>query len=368
MSKTPLSGLRVIELASVLAGPRVGQCFAEWGAEVIKIENPATGGDITRSWKLPGEPAEASRSAYFSSCNWGKSTRLLDFRKPEDIREAHQLIETADIVLSSYKAGDAEKLRMDYATLRPLNPRLIYGQITGYPHPDTRVGYDAILQAEAGFTYMNGEPEGTPHKMPVALIDVLAAHQLREALLLALLQRTQTDTGTQVTVSLFESAVSALANQATNYLMAGHTPQPMGSAHPNIVPYGTLFPTQTYPLVLAVGSDAQFARLCTLLERPEWATEERFRTNPARVKHRETLLARLRERFLSYEAETLLPALHRAHVPAGALRDMAAVFADPNTIAIRLSSEETECEGVRMSVARFDGALPQAALTPPPAL
>ena len=183
-----------MELASVLAGPSVGQFFAELGAEVIKIENPATGGDVTRSWKSAGEDTD-DRSAYFCSCNWGKKSVLIDLGDAGHRQKFYKLVETADIVIASYKPGDAEKLKVDYDSLSKINPRLVYGQITGYGLSDDRVGYDAVIQAESGFMDMNGYPQSDPLKLPVALIDVLAAHQLKEALLVALLNREKTGSG-----------------------------------------------------------------------------------------------------------------------------------------------------------------------------
>lgn len=217
--------LRVIELANVLAGPSVGQFFAELGAEVIKIENPKTKGDVTRSWKLKSEDSESSISAYFSAANSGKKSIALDLWNQEDLSILYKLIDKSDIVIASYKAGDAEKLRVDYESLKAINPKIIYGQITGYGDEDERVGYDAIIQAESGFMSMNGEQGGSSLKMPVALVDVLAAHHLKEAILLAYINLLKNNEGSKVSVSLFESAIASLANQATNYLIAGHNPQ-----------------------------------------------------------------------------------------------------------------------------------------------
>ncbi len=213
-----LTDLKVLELASVLAGPSVGQFFAELGAEVIKIENPRNGGDVTRLWKTPGEPTD-DRSAYFCSCNWGKKSVALDLTIHRDIEIVRKLAAKSDIVIASYKPGDAEKLGVSYQQLRTHNERLIYGQITGYGSDDDRVGYDAVIQAEAGFMALNGEHEGPATKMPVALIDVLAAHHLKEGLLLALLTRERTKEGSVVEVSLVQTAVASLANQATNWLV-----------------------------------------------------------------------------------------------------------------------------------------------------
>ncbi|MDW8288239.1 MAG: CaiB/BaiF CoA-transferase family protein, partial [Flammeovirgaceae bacterium] len=272
------SNLKVIELATVLAGPAVGQFFAELGASVLKIENPKTKGDVTRGWKLPTEDDKSSLSVYFISTNWGKQTMCLDISSSEGRTRLYELVRTADVVIANYKAGDAEKLGVDYASLQAYNPKLIYGHITGYGLESKKVGYDALIQAEAGFMYMNGHPDGEPTKMPVALIDLLAAHQLKEGLLVALLMREQSGRGAYVHVSLYDAAIASLANQASNWLNAQHLPERMGNEHPNIVPYGTLFKTNDgSQIILAVGSDKQFAQLCELLNLSNLAS--RFPTN-----------------------------------------------------------------------------------------
>src|SRR5690606_17028566 len=216
--------LIVLELASVLAGPGVGQFFAELGAEVIKVENLRTSGDVTRSWKLKDEKTD-DRSAYFCSANWGKQSIAVDLTHVTGRDIVHRLARRADIVIASYKPGDAEKLGVDYASLSALNPRLIYGEISGYGQDNPRVGYDAIIQAEAGFMSMNGEPGGPSLKMPVALVDILAGHQLKEGLLVALMERTRTGAGRRVSVSLIDAAIASLANQATIYLVSSATTQ-----------------------------------------------------------------------------------------------------------------------------------------------
>src|SRR6478736_2525020 len=260
-----LQDLKVLELASVLAGPSVGQFFAELGAEVIKIENPKIGGDVTRGWKIPGEPTD-DRSAYFCSCNWGKKSVALDLTIKKDLETVKKLAAKSDIVIASYKPGDAEKLGVAYQQLRLINPQLIYGQITGYGSDDDRVGYDAVIQAEAGFMALNGEHDGPATKMPVALIDVLAAHHLKEGLLLALLKRERLKEGSFVEVSLVQTAVASLANQATNWLVGKKLPVRQGSAHPNIAPYGDSFVTEdSKRILLAVGSDKQFDELIKIL-------------------------------------------------------------------------------------------------------
>ncbi|HEY4651820.1 MAG TPA: CaiB/BaiF CoA-transferase family protein, partial [Pontibacter sp.] len=320
----------VLELASVLAGPGVGQFFAELGARVIKIENAATQGDVTRRWKLKSEPADTDTPAYFCAANWGKESLPLNLAEEADLQHLYRLVEQADVVIASYKPGDAEKLQVDYKTLRQINPKLLYGHLTGYGATDSRAGYDAVVQAETGFMYLNGHPEGEPTKMPVALIDILAAHQLKEGLLVALLQRERTGQGQYVEVSLVQAAVAALANQATNWLVAGHSPQRMGSDHPSIVPYGSMYTTVDGKyIVLAVGDDRQFERLCQVLGSPELARDERFQTNYSRVQHRQELNIILRNLIATHHKQELLEVLHRLHVPAGAVNSVPEVFQMP---------------------------------------
>lgn len=326
-SKTFFQGTKVVELASVLAGPAVGMFFAELGADVIKIENKTTDGDVTRSWRVPEEDPTTAYSAYYCSVNWGKTVQQLDLRQAADQAVVHALIQDADIVISNFKPDSARQLRMDYAFLQTLNARLIYGQITGFGDTDDTVAFDVVLQAAAGFLYMNGEPGRQPVKMPVALIDLLAAHQLKAAMLVALLHRERTGEGSYVSVSLFESAVASLANQASNWLMAGHIPQPMGTQHPNIAPYGDiLYTVDDKPVVLAAGTERQFQQLCTVLQ---IEPEELFRTNADRVKNRAALLAHLQPAAQRYTRDDLLAALHQAGVPAAAICTMPEVFEHP---------------------------------------
>ena len=260
----PLQGLKILELANVLAGPAVGQFFAELGAEVLKVEAP--GGDVTRSWRLPNEQPSEGRSAYFCAANWGKKSKVLDLRTSEGRAALEPLLAETDVLLTSYKAGDAARFGLDAKELLETYPRLVIGEISGYGAIDARVGYDAIVQAEAGFTYLNGNNPADYHKMPVALVDLLAAHQLKQGLLLALWQRDRTGKGSVVRVNLLDAALASLANQATNYLVGGVVPQPMGSEHPNIVPYGSIYRTADGAgVVLAVGTDKQFAALTQLL-------------------------------------------------------------------------------------------------------
>ena len=345
MSEEPLAGTRVLELASVLAGPSVGQFLAELGADVVKVENPAVGGDVTRGWTLADETASDGRSAYFQSCNWGKRSVGLDLRDEDERALLLALVDRADVVISSYKPGDASRLGVDAETLRARNPRLVVVELTGYGADDPRAGYDAVVQAESGFTFMNGAPDGSPTKMPVALVDVLAAHQIKEAVLVGLLRRERTGEGGCFEVSLLQAAVAALANQATNWLSAGHVPQRMGSAHPNIAPYGTLYRTaDDFALVLAVGTDAQFAALCSALE---IEPDDRFATNAGRVQHREPLDALLIPAIVRWERDPLLALLAERRVPAGAVHTMPEVFDQPAAEALVL--EDGPLRGVRQA-------------------
>ncbi|MEM7037360.1 MAG: CaiB/BaiF CoA-transferase family protein [Bacteroidota bacterium] len=355
--------LLVVELASVLAGPSVGMFFAELGARVIKVEHHKNGGDVTRSWKLETE-GEGDRSAYFSAVNWGKESVGIDLRTEKGRNLVYGLVEKADVVIASYKPGDAEKLGMDAETLRARNPRLIYADLTAYGAEDQRVGFDAIIQAETGFTHMNGSPDGPPTKMPVALMDLLAAHQLKEGILLALYGRLRSGEGAHIRTSLFQAGVASLANQATNWLVAKKIPARIGSAHPNIVPYGTAWSTRDgREIVLAVGNDAQFRRLCACLGAPEIAEDPKFRENQGRVRHRAELEAWLAAQVRSHDRDALLEALHAAKVPVGAVRDMPDVFAQPPAEAMLLQGQSLT--GVRsIALAGMEGL----SLSEPPAM
>ena len=333
-----LKDLKVIELASVLAGPSVGQFLAELGADVIKVENLRTGGDVTRSWKSSQEQTD-DRSAYFSAVNWGKRSVALDLTKQEGRDIVYKLIRTADIVIASYKPGDGSKLGMDYSSLRTLNPRIIYGQITGYGSDDERVGYDAVIQAEAGFMSMNGEPGGRSLRMPVALVDILAAHHLKEGILLSLIRRMQSGEGSYVEVSLIQAAISSLANQATNWLMAGKLPGKEGSSHPNIAPYGDSFTTSdNQEVLLAVGNDKQFTDLCKILGMPEIPNSPNFINNQARVHNRDSLNRMIQDKVNRLSAESFVSALRDFKIPAGLIYNMRQVFSQKEAQALVLNA------------------------------
>jgi crotonobetainyl-CoA:carnitine CoA-transferase CaiB-like acyl-CoA transferase len=318
--------LTVIELAGVLAGPSVGMFFSELGARVIKIENELTGGDATRSWKQENEPVESRVSAYFSSINYKKEYLFRNFHNEKHLEEIKILIKNADIVLTNFPAGRDKKYGFDYDQLKNVNPKLIYGHITGFGDDSTRVAYDIVLQAESGLLYITGE-ETTSVKIPIAIIDILAAHQLKEALLLALLKREKTGEGSYVHVSLLDAALASLTNQATNYLMNGNVPQKLGMLHPNIAPYGEILVSKDHvQFVLAVGNNRQFTQLCKVIKCDELVNDARFTTNPERVKNREALDKRLNEAFCKLNADQAEQALLKADVPFGRIRPLNEVF------------------------------------------
>ncbi len=346
MNERFFAGLKIVEFASVLAGPAVGMFFAELGAEVIKIENKTAGGDVTRGWKLPSEDPASPVSAYWASVNWGKNHLLLDLNEAQDLRLALDHALAADVVISNFKPSSARRLGVDAESLRRQNPRLIYAQLHSFADPeDESPAFDVVLQAEAGFLHMTGNPDAPPAKMPVALIDLLAAHQLKEGILLALLHRERSGEGCVVSTSLLESALASLANQATNWLMGGHVPQRMGTRHPNIAPYGDIFTcADGTPLLLAVGTERQFRHLCRVLGLEALADDPDFQNNRARVQHREQLNARLAGVFAARDSDELMAAFKANGVPAARIRDMRAVFDMPEARAMVL--EETTAEGI----------------------
>ena len=324
-----LTGLRVLELANILAGPLIGQFCAELGADVIKVEQPGAG-DPTRGWRLASEPQDNDVSAYFSCANWGKRSIALDMVDDHDIVVG--LLRRTDVVIVGYKPGDEFKFGVDYDAVAAINPRAIYLQLTAYGTHDPRPGFDAIIQAESGFTFLNGEAGGHPTKMPVALVDVLAAHQLKEGLLLALLGRERTGEGAYVATSLLASATASLANQATNFLVADTVPQRMGSEHPNIVPYGTILDTADgTSFVVAIGTERQFRTFLRLIDCEALANDARFATNQARVVNREALNALLRDRLASLPGAALAKSMRNAKVPFGYVNDMRSVFEQPES-------------------------------------
>lgn len=320
-----LKEIKVIELAGVLAGPAVGTFLAELGAEVIKIESPQ--GDVTRSWKLEKEDKSTNITAYFSSVNYGKKYLTLDLRDEKQKQEFYSLVKTTDIIISNFKKGDDVKLGVDYSTLKHLKPGIILASINGYGEDSDRTAFDAVLQAETGFMSMNGTAESGPMKMPVALIDVLAAHHLKEGILVALLNKFKTGKGAKVSVSLYDAAVASLMNQGSNWLMTGEIPRLKGSFHPNIAPYGETFLTSDNKhILLAVGNDSQFLQLCKITGNENLATDVRFSSNQNRVKNRKEMYAFFADKLKSDSAENWNKKFNDAKIPNGIIKNLKEVF------------------------------------------
>lgn len=322
------NNLKVVELASVLAGPSVGMFFAELGAQVIKAEHPEHP-DVTRSWKIASENKETPVSAYFSSINYKKEYIQLDLNKKNDHLRLIELLKDTDILLTNFKKGDVEKFNLTDNILFEINPRLIHGKISGFGSDSDRVAYDLILQAETGFMSMNGTEESGPVKMPVALIDVLSAHQLKEGILCALLERHQTGRGKAVEVSLYDAAVCSLVNQASVFLMEQKVPQRIGSKHPGIAPYGELFTTKDAGIItFAIGSDQQFRKLLSYLKLEEITEDERFSSNQNRVKNRAILASFLEKKIKDLSSSEILNWASEQHVPCGKIKSLDEVFSE----------------------------------------
>jgi len=322
----PFKDLKVIELASVLAGPSVGMFFAELGAKVIKVENSKTNGDVTRSWKLASEDKGHPYSAYYSSVNWGKESWMLDLKERADHDKLMKEVMSADILISNFRPSSAIKLGLSVKDLQAVNPKLIYGEILGF-RGEKRLAYDVVLQAECGFISINGAAPGKESKWPLAIIDLFAAHQLKEGILLALWERERSGKAAHVTTSLFESGLANLSNQATNWLMANHIPKPMGSLHPNIAPYGETFSCKDgKQIILAVGSDSQFSALCDCINNSKLSNDKRFSDNQSRLNHRKDLYEELEPAFKKENREHLMNKFIEHAVPAGAIRNIKEVF------------------------------------------
>ncbi len=322
--------LKVVELAGVLAGPSVGYFFSELGAKVIKVENPNLGGDVTRSWKLKNENPKDNTSAYFWSVNAFKEFIELDIKQDKNLKKLYELIKDADIVITNYKKGDDKKLKVDYNSLKKINPQIIYASINGFGVNNPRTAYDLILQAESGFMFMNGEPNSIPTKMPVALIDLLAGHQLKEAILIALIKKYKEKMGSYISVSLFDSAIASLANQATNWLIGNHLPVASGSLHPNIAPYGELFTTKDkHYITFAIGSNKQFEALCNVINNNSLPRDVKFSTNQNRIKNRQELYGILNNHISKFNYKDIFKFCEQNGIPMGKIRNMKEVFELP---------------------------------------
>jgi crotonobetainyl-CoA:carnitine CoA-transferase CaiB-like acyl-CoA transferase len=333
----PLEGLKVLELARILAGPWVGQLLADLGADVVKVERPGAGDD-TRGWGPPfieGLDGEDLSAAYFHSCNRGKRSIEADFETPEGQEIVRGLAAHADVVVENFKVGGLKKYGLDYEGLRAVNPRLVYCSITGFGQDGpyaARAGYDFMIQGMGGIMDLTGDPEGEPQKIGVAYVDIFTGVYSVVGILAALRRRDQTGEGAHLDMALLDVQTSVLANQAMNYLASGKAPRRMGNAHPNIVPY-QVFPVSDGHVIVAVGNDGQFGRFLTVLGRPDLAGDERFRTNAGRVRYRTDLVPVLTELTLRFSRDALLSALEAQGVPAGPINTVGDVFADPQVVA-----------------------------------
>ncbi|MEL7114465.1 MAG: CaiB/BaiF CoA-transferase family protein [Pseudomonadota bacterium] len=327
---TPLNGLKVVELARILAGPWAGQTLADLGADVIKIEAPA--GDDTRQWGPPFIERDGDRTAaYFHSCNRGKRSIAVDFRTPEGQAQVRALVAEADVLIENFKVGGLAKYGLDYDSLSALNPRLVYCSITGFGQTGPyahRAGYDYIIQGMSGLMSVTGEPDGQPQKVGVAVTDIFTGLYATTAILAAVEQRHRTGRGQQIDMALLDAATAITANQAMNYLATGVAPQRMGNAHPNLTPY-QVFDCADGWIIIATGNDGQFQRLCALLAIAEVADDPKYRTNADRIQNRDKLTVTLSQRTKTFAKADLLTACEAHNVPAGPINDMAEVFADP---------------------------------------
>ncbi|RYH11676.1 CaiB/BaiF CoA-transferase family protein [Tropicimonas sp. IMCC6043] len=353
---TPLAGLKVVELARILAGPWIGQALADLGADVIKVEAPE--GDDTRRWGPPFIERDGDRSAaYFHAANRGKRSVVADFRTEAGQAKVRNLVAWADVVIENFKHGGLVKYRLDHATLLAEHPRLIWCSITGFgqtgPYAD-RAGYDFLIQGMSGLMSVTGAAEGAPQKVGVAVTDIVTGLYGAIGILAALEQRRRTGLGQHIDLALMDCAVALMANQAMNYLATGVAPRRRGNAHPNIVPY-QVFPVSDGHVIVAVGNDGQFRRFCEVLGQPALADHPSYASNAARVENRATLTAFLEPLTRGWPAADLLAALEAATVPAGPINDMAAVFADPQVIARGLKIAPEGVPGVR-GPWRFSGA------------
>ena len=344
MPDSPLSGLRVLELARILAGPWAGQTLADLGAEVIKVESPE--GDDTRRWGPPFVKREGDTSAaYFHSTNRGKRSVVLDFRTRDGQAAVRALAAESDVLIENFKVGGLAKYGLDYDSLKEVNPRLIYCSITGFGQSGPyrhRAGYDFLMQGMGGIMSVTGEPGGQPQKMGVAVTDILTGLYSVIAIQAALLQRQRTGKGQHVDMALLDVATACMANQALNYLTTGTPPGMMGNAHQNLTPYQVFDCADGY-IIIATGNDAQFRRLCDLLGLKGMADDPRFLTNADRLANRDAMNALLVPAAKTFAKKDLLAACEEHGVPAGPVNDLKEVFDDPQ---VRARGMQTELDGV----------------------
>lgn len=356
-----LSHIRVLDLSRVLAGPWAGQILGDLGAEVIKVERPRTGDD-TRHWGPPylqnAQGENTSEAAYYLSANRNKQSLTLDFTQPEGQRIIRDLVAECDVVLENFKVGGLAAYGLDYESLKAINPKLIYCSITGFgsdgPYAN-RAGYDFMIQGLGGLMSLTGRAEDEegagPVKVGVALTDILTGLYATVGVLAALNHREQSGQGQHVELALLDVQVACLANQAMNYLTTGVAPKRMGNAHPNIVPYQD-FPTADGDIILTIGNDGQFRKFAEAAGHPEWASDDRFASNKARVAHRKELIPLIRQVTVFRTTAEWVALLEQAGVPCGPINDLAQVFADP----------QVQARGLRLDLPHpLAGSVPQVA-------
>ncbi len=351
-----LDHLRVLDMSRVLAGPFLAQNLADFGADVIKVERPHHG-DETRTFPpyLKDENGEETPdSAYFMSINRGKRSITIDISTPRGQELIKALVEKSDVLIENYKVGDLKRYGLDYEAIRKVNPKIVYCSITGFGQTGpyrNRPGYDYIFQAMSGLMSITGGPDhlpgGGPAKVGLAICDVITGIYSSFAVMTALADREKSGEGQHIDMSLLDTTIATISHINMNYLVGGIVPKRMGTGHPSIVPY-QMFQAKDGPMVVAVGNNGQFGKLCTLLDLPDLAEDKRFRTNPLRVKHRDELVPQLAEAFQRETINTWVEKLTKVGVPCGPLYDIPQVFEDPHLKerGVRVSLEHPRGESV----------------------
>lgn len=325
----PFEGLQILDLSSVLAGPLTASFFAELGAKVIKIENKLSGGDPTRQWKLPSEEIYSEFSAYYSSANYGKEIILSDLTDEDERQILESYMADSQIIISNFQKKTAQKLKLEPDEILSKYPQVIFAQLSAYDYDDPRPGYDLVMQGETGWISMTGTDVNNLSKLPVALIDILAAHQMKEAIMVALIKKGVTGNGAVAHISLYKSALTGLANQASNFLVARHVAEPMGTLHPNIAPYGDIFTTfDGIKIILAIGSDAQFKKLWFSLINNS-ILYRNFELNTERLKNRHDLTKILQQKISKLRFLELENILNQNNLPFCNILNMDQVFQTP---------------------------------------
>ncbi|MBM9594931.1 CaiB/BaiF CoA transferase family protein [Roseitranquillus sediminis] len=362
----PLEGLKVVELARILAGPWIGQTLADLGADVLKVEAPA--GDDTRRWGPPFVEREGDRSAaYYYATNRGKRLMVCDFADAGQLAALKAEIAEADVVVENFKVGGLRRFGLDYESLAATNPRLVYASITGFGQTGPKAhlpGYDLLIQGACGIMDLTGEAEGDPQKVGVAWVDILTGLYGVIGIQSALAERARSGIGQHVDLALMDCAVAAMANQAMNFLVTGRAPRRMGNEHPNIAPY-QVFPASDGHVIIACGNDRQFQALCAHLDLPDLAADPRYATNPDRVAHRETLIPMLAAATRRFDRGALVALLEAAGVPGGPINTVGDAVVDPQVAARGLVVHPEGIAGLRTPLSFSRSHLTLARSAPP---